>query len=511
MAALTVDPETVAAQIIRMPETDIQFEFDNTFARRLDGCYATVQGDVVPEPELVALNRSLAEQLRLDADALDGLDGAAIFSGSVCPEGAAPLAQVYAGHQFGGFAPRLGDGRALLLGEVIDRDGERWDIQLKGSGRTPFSRSGDGKAVLGPVLREYLVAEAMHALGVPTTRALAAVVTGERIMRESWQPGAVLTRVASSHIRVGTLQYFAARGEVEQIRQLADYAIQRHYPHLQSHDSPYLGLIREVGVRQARLIARWMHVGFVHGVMNTDNMTLSGETIDYGPCAFVDFYDHNAVYSSIDYMGRYAYSNQPLIGQWNLARLAETLVPLIDPDDHERAIEMALPELEKFMELYEENWLQGMTQKIGLAKIEKGDAELVQDLLETLQGQEVDFTLFFRRLADVTVADPHPVSNLFIDSGASHEWLKRWHQRLQQDSQTQDERKKLMNGINPLYIPRNYQVEHALQSASNHAEFEPFRKLHRVLLAPYVEQQGMQQYAEPPPDDFGRYMTYCGT
>jgi len=486
-----------------MPVADVQFNFDNTFARELEGFYATVQGDVVPEPELIAFNRSLAEQLGLDADALGSADGAAILAGSVCPDGAAPLAQVYAGHQFGGFAPRLGDGRALLLGEVIDRDGERRDVQLKGSGRTPFSRSGDGKAVLGPVLREYLMAEAMHALGVPTTRALAAVLTGERIMREGWQPGAVLTRVAASHIRVGTLQYFAARGEVEQIKQLTDYAIRRHYPHLQNEVSPYIGLIREIGERQARLIAKWMQVGFVHGVMNTDNMTLSGETIDYGPCAFIDSYDQNAVYSSIDYMGRYAYANQPLIAQWNLARLAETLVPLIDPDDSEHAIELALVELEQFMERYEHHWLHGMVEKVGFSSVQSGDAELIKDLHTILQGQQVDFTLFFRNLADVTVSDSDRVAALFNDPEVLTPWLQRWRERLLEDSQSEPVRKKRMDRVNPLYIPRNHLVEHALQSATKQLDFEPFRTLHAVLASPYSEQADRQHYATPPPDDFG--------
>jgi len=315
----------------------IRFIFDNSFARELEGFYVPWKAAQVPQPSIVKFNRELAEELRLDVDALDSADSARIFAGNELPEGAAPLAQAYAGHQFGNFVPQLGDGRALLLGEVVDIHGRRRDIQLKGSGRTPFSRSGDGLAALGPVLREYLIGEAMHALGIPTTRALAAVTTGEAVYRETTLPGAVLTRVASSHIRVGTFQYFAARGELDKVQRLADYVIARHYPELQNHVTPYLAMLESVAIRQAALIANWMHVGFIHGVMNTDNMSISGETIDYGPCAFMDHYDPATVFSSIDYRGRYCYANQPKIAQWNLARLAETLLPLIDSDNDARS------------------------------------------------------------------------------------------------------------------------------------------------------------------------------
>lgn len=367
------------------------------------------------------------------------------------------------------------------------------------------------------MLREYLIAEAMHALGVPTTRALAAVLTGERIMREGWQPGAVLARVAASHIRVGTLQFFAARGESDKVAQLADYAIERHYPEILKPEaadkeaSPYLGLLRAVGERHAALVAKWMQFGFVHGVMNTDNMTLSGETIDYGPCAFIDHYDPNSVYSSIDYMGRYAFANQPVVAQWNLARLAETLVPLIDPDDSDRAIELAMTELEAFMNHYDDHWLTGMRKKIGLATEQDVDLKLIQDLFDTLQEQKVDFTLFFRQLGECTRTEDSTVRALFEDTALFESWLKRWRNRLDSESLSDEKRQALMNSVNPLYIPRNYQVENALQQAVNESDFSAFERLHSVLSLPFVEHKDMQAYAEPPPADFGHYRTFCGT
>jgi len=346
-----------------------RFAFNNTYARELEGFYVPWKAAQVARPTLVKFNRELAQELGFDADALDSEQGARIFAGNETPEGAAPLAQAYAGHQFGGFVPQLGDGRALLLGEVIDRNGRRRDIQLKGSGPTPFSRAGDGRAALGPVLREYLIGEAMHALGIPTTRALAAVITGEPVYRETALPGAVLTRVAASHIRVGTFQFFAARGEQAKVRRLADYFIDRHYPELKSDGNPYLGLLEHVRDKQAALIARWMHVGFIHGVMNTDNMAISGETIDYGPCAFMDHYDPATVFSSIDTQGRYAYANQPGIAHWNLARFGETLLSLIDADRN-RAIARATEVVNAFPEQYERHWLKGMRAKLGLVSEE---------------------------------------------------------------------------------------------------------------------------------------------
>ena len=370
------------------------FVFDNTYARELEGFYVTWKAAQVEQPTLVKFNRGLAQELGLDADALDSEEGGRIFAGNETPEGAAPLAQAYAGHQFGGFVSQLGDGRALLLGEVIDRNGRRRDIQLKGSGPTPFSRAGDGRAALGPVLREYLIGEAMHALGIPTTRALAAVLTGEPVFRETTLPGAVLTRVAASHIRVGTFEFFAARGEQAKVRRLADYVIDRHYPELKGDANPYLGLLERVRDKQAALIARWMHVGFIHGVMNTDNMTISGETIDYGPCAFMDHYDPATVFSSIDTQGRYAYANQPRIAHWNLARFGETLLSLIDADRN-RAIARATEVVNAFPEQYERHWIKGMRAKLGLVNEEEADLNLATGFLTAMEGKKVDYTLGF--------------------------------------------------------------------------------------------------------------------
>jgi len=354
---------------MQMTKNNPEFIFDNTYAHQLEGFYVSCRGEKAPAPEIILFNDDLAGDLGLDPNALNGDQGAAIFSGSIVPEGADPLAQAYAGHQFGGFSEQLGDGRALLLGEILDRGGLRYDLQLKGSGRTPFSRGGDGKAALGPVLREYLMGEAMHALGVPTTRALAVVTTGEDIVREGVKQGAVLARIASSHLRVGTFQFFAARKEWDKIRRLADYAIERHYPDLNDDGQKYLSFLSAVSDRQAALVAGWLHVGFVHGVMNTDNMTISGETIDYGPCAFVDAYDPKAVFSSIDRHGRYAFGNQPGVAQWNLTRLAETLLPLIDPDDSENAIQLATNVIDGFIGRYTDIWTTRMRAKIGRAHV----------------------------------------------------------------------------------------------------------------------------------------------
>ncbi len=374
------------------------FAFDNSYARDLEGFYVPWQGDAVPAPRLLRLNRALAEELGLDAAALDTPAGAEILVGKARPQGANPLAMAYAGHQFGGFSPQLGDGRALLIGEVLDPQGRRRDIHLKGSGRTPFSRGGDGKAVLGPVLREYLIGEAMHALGVPTTRALAALTTGEQIVREGPKPGAVLARVAASHLRVGTFQFFAARGETDRLRRLADYAIARHYPELADIPNPYLALLERVRDAQAALVARWVSVGFVHGVMNTDNMTISGETIDYGPCAFIDGYDPMAVFSSIDRQGRYAYGNQPTIAQWNLARFAEALLDLVEARDSADAVRQATEAINAFPEIYLHEWQARMRGKLGLQTEQPGDADLVRDLHAAMEGRDVDFTNFFRTL-----------------------------------------------------------------------------------------------------------------
>ena len=486
------------------------FAFDNTYARDLDGFYVPWKGDEVPAPRIVKFNHALADQLGLDVAALDSAAGAAIFAGAITPEGAAPLAMAYAGHQFGGFSPQLGDGRAILVGEVVDTTGQRRDIHLKGSGRTPFSRGGDGKAVIGPVLREYLMGEAMHALGIPTTRALAAVTTGEDILREGPKPGAVLARVASSHLRVGTFQYFAARGETGKVRQLADYAIARHYPDISDVPDRYLRLLDRVSRAQADLVAKWVLVGFVHGVMNTDNMTISGETIDYGPCAFMDIYDPGAVFSSIDRGGRYAYANQPNIAQWNLARLAETLLDLINPDDSDDAIRQATNTINAFPGLYQEAWLTGMKAKLGLSQNRPEDLDLANGLLEAMAGQNVDFTTLFRGLSDVVRGAADDVRALFADPTDFDRWLGHWTKRLAVEPDLPDEIAARMDRVNPIYIPRNHMVEAAL-SAAQSGNMDAFDTLSDVLADPFTQRDGLAHYARPAPDGFGPYKTFCGT
>ncbi len=487
------------------------FAFDNTYAAELEGFYARWNGERVPEPRIVHLNAKLAVELSLDSDALASESGAAVLAGSEAPEGAVPLAQAYAGHQFGGFSPQLGDGRALLIGELIDRHGVRRDLQLKGSGRTPFSRGGDGKAVLGPVLREYLLGEAMHALGVPTTRALAAVTTGEQIMRQDGlEPGAVLARVASSHIRVGTFEFFSARGETDRVRRLADYSIRRHFPDLINSADPYLQLFREVRDRQASLVAQWMAVGFVHGVMNTDNVAISGETIDYGPCAFIDGYDPGSVFSSIDHGGRYAYGNQPAIAQWNLARFVETLVPLIAADDTEHAVQVATTELEAFQPIYQDFWLKRMRAKLGLAGVDVGDLDLVNELHRIMAVQGVDFTLLFRRLAVAAQGDPTEARALFTDPSAFDIWLERWRVRTAGEDGSGFGQARAMDGLNPVYIPRNHKVQEALDAATE-GDLDPFRRILSVLERPFERRAGLEEYEGGAPDDFGPYRTFCGT
>ncbi|MFT5005305.1 MAG: hypothetical protein ACI8YI_000915, partial [Paracoccaceae bacterium] len=402
------------------------FNFDNTYAKELEGFYAPWKADIAPNPELLFLNVELAKELGINPALLNGRNGADLFSGTVMPDGATPIAQAYAGHQFGGFSEQLGDGRALMLGEVTDAKGVRRDIQLKGSGRTPFSRGGDGKAALAPVLREYLMGEAMHALDVPTTRGLAATTTGESIQRDGPQSGAVLTRVAASHLRVGTFQFFAARKEYDKVRKLADYAISRHYPHLVAVPNKYLAFLSAVIDAQVGLTAKWVQVGFVHGVMNTDNMTISGETIDYGPCAFIDTYDPKAVFSSIDTGGRYAFGNQPVIAQWNLARFAETLLALIDPDDNDNAIRLATDEITSIPVRYTAAWLDGMRGKLGLQATEDEDADLVNELFNAMEVENVDYTMFFRRLAGATGGGTTDVQALFDTPNRLDAWLLKW-------------------------------------------------------------------------------------
>ena len=487
--------------------------FDNTFARELEGFYVAWQPAQVPQPRLVRLNRDLALELGLDVRMLDGPLGAQVFAGNLVPEGATPIAQAYAGHQFGGFSPQLGDGRAILLGELIDRHGSRRDIAFKGSGRTPFSRGGDGKAALGPVLREYLVGEAMHALGIPSTRALAAVATGETVMRDLPLPGAVLTRVAASHLRVGTFQYFAARGQYDAVRRLLDYSIQRHYPELQGAAAAPLAFLQAVAERQVALVAQWMHVGFIHGVMNTDNCTISGETIDYGPCAFLEAYDPRTVFSSIDSGGRYAYGNQPAILRWNLARLAETLLPLID-DDQERAVALATEALATLEARYEAHWLRGARAKLGLQREEPADHALATEWLEVLHGQRMDFTLAWRRLADAAAGDDAPLLALAAQSEALERWLPRWRERLAREPQTIEPagRARRMRAVSPLIIPRNHRVEEALSAAVHADDLAPFERLLAAVTNPFEERAGFEAYALPAPAAVtARYRTYCGT
>lgn len=490
---------------------DLGSTFDNSYARALEGMYAPWQGAQVPSPRLARLNTALALELGLDPDFLKTAKGAAILAGSTQVEGTSPLAMVYAGHQFGGFSPQLGDGRALLVGEIIDRRGKRRDIHLKGSGPTPFSRNGDGKASLGPVLREYLIGEAMHALGIPSTRALAAVLTGEDVYRETVLPGAVLARVASSHLRVGTFQFFAARGDIDKTRRLADYAIERHYPLLANRPDRYLELLVAVMERQAELIAKWMLVGFVHGVMNTDNMTISGETIDYGPCAFLDSYGSATVFSSIDQMGRYAYGRQPAIAQWNLARLAESLLLLIDAEDTENAARLATNQLNKFPTLYQDYWLDGMRTKLGLTTAEEDDISLVNALFAAIEGQEVDFTILFRRLANAVDGADAPVLALVKDPSSMTGWLKDWRQRFGREGADDDGRIRAMNAVNPLYIARNHLVEEALSRAVEDDDMAAFDRLLSIVTNPYEPQDGQERYEQPAPADFGPYQTFCGT
>ncbi len=481
--------------------------FSNSFSTLPERFFARQAPSPVVSPRLIKFNEALATELGLDTTAITAAETAAIFAGNTLPPGMDPIAMAYAGHQFGGFTPQLGDGRAILLGEVIDQSGNRRDIQLKGAGRTPFSRGGDGRAALGPVLREYLISEAMHALGIPTTRALAAVTTGEFVNRERRLPGAVFTRILASNIRVGTFQYFATRGDVEAIKILADYVIARHYPALQDAEDAYLALLKSVVDRQASLIAQWMRIGFIHGVMNTDNMAISGETIDYGPCAFMDSYDPATVFSSIDHYGRYAYANQPAIAQWNLARFAETLLPLID-ENQDRSIERALAVLEGFSAENDFTWLAFMRRKLGLHTAQEGDRDLIQNLLTIMQANSADFTLTFRHLAD-TLFTGAPAS--FKNPEPFNAWAETWRSRLAREPIEPDARAAAMRQTNPAFIPRNHLVEHALAAATDHSDFAPFHELLSVLQHPFDDQPDFAHYAEAPPPSDSAYQTFCGT
>ncbi|MEJ0034995.1 MAG: YdiU family protein [Gammaproteobacteria bacterium] len=485
--------------------------FEHSYSALPARFHSVIAPTTVADPKLIVFNRRLAAELGLDVDAVER-EAAVLFSGNQLPEDAKPIAMAYAGHQFGNFVPRLGDGRAILLGELRGRDGMLRDVQLKGAGLTPFSRTADGRAALGPMLREYLISEAMHALRIPTTRSLAVVTTGERVHREDVLPGAVLTRVASSHVRVGTFEYFAARNDVEGVRELLNYVIARHYPDLRSAEGPALAVLKAVSERQATLISQWMLVAFIHGVMNTDNMAISGETIDYGPCAFMDQYNPRTVFSSIDHNGRYAYANQPVIAQWNLARLADALIPLIDADA-DKAVQLATQVIQDFMETFDARFLEGMRKKIGLASQEDGDTQLITRLLSIMRGAAADFTLTFRGLG-VSAETPEgddSLRQLFSDASGINEWLQDWRARLARDPRTAAERGANMRQVNPAYIPRNHRVEAALNAASERGDLEPFRRLLAILQNPFEEEPDASGYELPAAPEERVLNTFCGT
>jgi uncharacterized protein YdiU (UPF0061 family) len=483
---------------------DIGWNFENSYAHLPESMFTTIKPTPVRKPELIIFNEPLATMLGLDNKALHSKDGVQILAGNEVPEGTESLAQAYAGHQFGHFT-MLGDGRAVLLGEHITPQGERVDIQLKGAGRTPYSRGGDGRAVLGPMLREYIISEAMHGLGIPTTRSLAVVTTGETIIRETEQPGAILTRVAASHLRVGTFQYVAAWGTLEDLRTLADYTLQRHYPDVILKENRYLLLLREVIGRQAELIANWQLVGFIHGVMNTDNMALSGETIDYGPCAFMDMYDPETVFSSIDQQGRYAYGNQPGIANWNLARFAETLLPLLD-EDQEQAIKLAEEEIADFKERSYHHWLTGMRAKLGIFNEEVEDVTLSEDLLDLMQKYQADYTNTFRALTLGKLEE----STLF-GTAEFTKWHELWQARLSRQEQSKAASQELMRSSNPAIIPRNHRVEEALAAAVEREDYGVMERLLKALSNPYAYSTEQEEYSALPEESTRPYRTFCGT
>ncbi|MCA0972079.1 YdiU family protein [Halobacillus litoralis] len=479
------------------------WNLEATYSHLPGAFFSRIQPEEVTEPELVLLNDALAESLGLDAEALKTEEGTRELAGNKRPEGSMPIAQAYAGHQFGNFT-MLGDGRAVLLGEQLTPGGDRYDVQLKGSGHTPFSRSGDGRAPLGAMLREYIISEAMHGLGIPTSRSLAVVKTGDKVQRETEHIGGVLTRIASSHLRVGTFQYAAYQGDQENMKELADYALERHFGG-KDQDEPYLYLLEQVVERQASLIAKWQHVGFIHGVMNTDNMTISGETIDYGPCAFMNTYDPDTVFSSIDTHGRYRYNNQPGIAEWNLVRFAEALLPLLD-DDQDKAIKKAEQTLGQFAASYKKHWTTGMRQKLGFFNEEKQDEPLMEDLLDIMKKKEADFTNVFRGL---TLGKPE-VTGL---SGhvAFDQWYKQWQLRLDRQEESIEEAQALMKRSNPSIIPRNHRVEEAIEAAVSRGDYTVVERLLSVLADPYAYTSEQEPYTEPPEASDEPYQTFCGT
>lgn len=481
------------------------WNFDNSYARLPEKFFTKTEPEQARTPELAIFNARMATSLGLDAEMLNSAIGANILSGSDIPEGAEPIAQAYAGHQFGNFT-MLGDGRAVLLGEQLTPDGKRFDIQLKGSGRTAYSRGGDGRAALGPMLREYIISEAMHGLGIPTSRSLAVALTGVPVVRESFLPGAVLTRVAASHLRFGTFQYAAQWGTFDELKALADYAIYRHYPNAKTQENPYLEFLKNVIDRQAQLVAKWQLAGFIHGVMNTDNMTVSGESIDYGPCAFLDTYEPGQVFSSIDHYGRYAYSNQPKITGWNLARFAETLLPLIDRDQ-QRAVELAQDELGDFGNQFQRNWTEGMRAKLGLFGHEEGDDALIDDLLKLMHDHKADYTNTFRALT-VDKTEDMP---LFGKEGFV-EWHTAWKSRVANQPESMEASRELMRTSNPAIIPRNHRVEEAIEAAVSRQDYSLTEKLVAAVQNPYEASGEQLQFAAPPNDEQARtYKTYCGT
>jgi uncharacterized protein YdiU (UPF0061 family) len=493
-----------------------QFRFDNTYSRLPERFYARLNPTPVKKPRLIKVNRLLAIKIGLNPDFLETPAGINILAGNKIPDGADPIAMAYAGHQFGGWSPQLGDGRAILLGEVVSSDGQRHDLHLKGAGQTPFSRNGDGRAWIGPILREYIVSEAMATLGIPTTRALAAVTTGETVMREGPFPGAVLMRVARSHIRVGTFQYFAARKDTEALRLLSDHIIEKNYPEAQNSSNSYLALLESVIKQQSELIAKWMAIGFIHGVMNTDNMSVAGDTIDYGPCAFMDNFNPETVFSSIDQMGRYAYNNQPQIAHWNLSCFASAILPLINTNE-KAAVEAATDKINSFPEQYFAAWASIFGSKIGLVDQQKGDADLAQDLLDCMARNKADFTLTFRRLCDISKDKDQEnrlpdelFTTLFEDKSAAEVWLVRWRRRLFKEGQTNLERQTAMRAINPAYIPRNHRIEEIIVAAFD-GNFDPFEKFIEILSQPFDEQIENVGFQSPPlPEEIVR-ATFCGT
>ena len=487
--------------------------FNNTYVSLGNDFYVRTAPSPASNPALIVFNQALGDELGLSDTCLNSAEGAAFLAGNRTPEGAEPLAMAYAGHQFGNFVPQLGDGRAILLGQVAGPDGVQHDIHLKGSGRTAYSRGGDGRAALGPVLREYLVSEAMAKLGVPTTRALAAVTTGEQVARQELLPGGVITRTARSFVRVGTFEFFASRNNLDAVTRLADYVIDHQYPGCRDEPNPYLALLEAVIDRQAALIAQWMQFGFIHGVMNTDNMSIAGETIDYGPCAFMDHYAHDQVYSSIDRFGRYAYNNQPNIGLWNLTRLAETLLPLL-ADDTEAAVEAAQAALNAYAPLYARYWLDGMRAKTGLKSPHDDDKALINDLLEIMHANRADFTLTFHYLSTLEVNSPDQDGNvraLFGDPASFDHWARQWRARLRREDSDDATRQARMQSVNPVYIPRNHRIEAAIRAAEDHGDFSVFHELHAVLRNPYQPKPENETYMLPPEPDEVVQQTFCGT